>query len=102
MAIDPITIGDVSVSRLIIGGNPFSGVSHQGADRDRDMMHWYTVERIKATLTRSGRTGYRHIYRTVPTRHITRMLHGVSGMKAVAIKWIAQTCPEMVSIEREH
>ena len=50
MAIDPITIGDVSVSRLIIGGNPFSGVSHQGADRDRDMMRWYTVGRIKATL----------------------------------------------------
>ena len=98
MAIDPITIGDVSVSRLIIGGNPFSGVSHQGADRDRDMMRWYTVGRIKATLRDAEEQGI-DTFIGRADKHITRMLHEYRD-EGGAIKWIAQTCPEMVSIER--
>ncbi len=32
---DHAKIGDVTVSRLLLGSNPFSGFSHQGRERDR-------------------------------------------------------------------
>ena len=43
MSIDKVKIGDISVSRMIIGGNPFSGFSHHGVDRDMEMKRFYTV-----------------------------------------------------------
>lgn len=98
MAIDPITLGDITISRLIIGGNPFSGVSHQGADRDHEMTRWYTVERIKATLRDAEEQGM-DTFIGRADRHITRLLHEYWD-EGGTIKWIAQTCPEMASIER--
>ena len=47
---DTTTIGDLRVSRLLLGSNPFSGFSHQGVDRDERMVHHYTVARIKEAL----------------------------------------------------
>lgn len=35
-----VRIGDLEVSRLILGGNPFSGFSHQSPEMDQEMMHW--------------------------------------------------------------
>ena len=43
-------IGKCTVSGLCIGGNPFSGFSHQSSERDREMVEYYTPERIKDTL----------------------------------------------------
>ena len=42
-----------TVSRLIIGGNPFSGFSHQGPGRDDEMLDYYTIDSIKETLRRA-------------------------------------------------
>ncbi len=50
MAIPTVKIGDLDVSRLVIGGNPFSGFSHQGPERNEEMLDYYTAERIKETL----------------------------------------------------
>ena len=47
MPLEKVCLGAVEVSRLAVGGNPFSGFSHQGADRDRRMRWYYTAERIK-------------------------------------------------------
>ncbi len=37
-----VQLGNVTVSRLILGGNPFGGFSHQNPDRDREMLRYYT------------------------------------------------------------
>ena len=39
----------LSVTRLIIGANPFGGYSHQNTDRDQEMRAYYNVARIKET-----------------------------------------------------
>ena len=45
-----ISIAGIDVCRLIIGGNPFSGFSHQSPERSQEMRDWYTDERIVETL----------------------------------------------------
>ena len=70
---DSTAIGDLRISRLLLGSNPFSGFSHQGVDRDERMVHHYTVARIKDTLIeaeRLGITGF--VART--DFHVMRML----------------------------
>jgi hypothetical protein len=52
-----VKIGKATVSRLVIGGNPFSGFSHQGDDRDRQMREYYTPERIWQDLEQAERAG---------------------------------------------
>ena len=73
-----IRLGGVEVSRLIIGGNPFSGNSHQSAERDRDMMDYFTTERIKATLFECERHGLTAM-QSRGDRHILRMLRGADN-----------------------
>jgi hypothetical protein len=90
---DTTTIGDLQLSRLLLGSNPFSGFSHQGVDRDERMVHHYTVARIKETLfeaERLGITGF--VART--DFHVIRMLleYRDEGGK---LAWLAQTCPEV-------
>ena len=48
-----IEIAGLQVSRLILGGNPFSGFSHQDAATDRAMLHYYTAENIKRDFRRA-------------------------------------------------
>jgi len=92
MAIATVNLGDLSVSRMIIGGNPFSGFSHQGSRRDDEMRDYYTAERIIDTLRRAEQAGIstailrddQHI-RDILTRYWS---------EGGTIQWIAQTCPE--------
>ena len=93
MAIGKIKIGSLEISRFIIGGNPFSGFSHQGDARDAEMKHYYTVAKIKETLRQAESLGI--------TTHLSRSDHHVirymmeyrdEGGKMV---WLAQTCPEI-------
>ncbi len=39
-------IGSVDVSRLVVGGNPVSGFSHQSPERDQEMRGYFTDERV--------------------------------------------------------
>jgi len=88
-----VHIGGLSVSRLIIGGNPFSGFSHQGSARDEEMKHYYTTERIKATLHEAERVGINtHIGRA--DHHVMRFLLEYWD-EGGTLQWIAQTCPEL-------
>ena len=43
----------LTVTRLIIGANPFGGYSHQNRERDQEMVTYYTPERIKETWDRA-------------------------------------------------
>jgi hypothetical protein len=93
-----VRLGMLEVSRFIIGGNPFSAFSHQGAERDRQMRHFYSTARIKAALHHAESLGIRtHLGRA--DHHVTRLLleYWDEGGK---LDWIAQTCPEVGSQER--
>jgi len=55
--IPTVRIGELEVTRFIIGGNPFSGFSHQSRERSQEMVEWYTEERIVETLFRAEELG---------------------------------------------
>ena len=93
-----VTLGDAPISRLLLGGNPFSGFSHQNVARDTAMLDWYTMERIKETFRLAEAAGV--------TTHLGRGDHFI--MRALrehwheggGLTWICQTCPEVGSIDR--
>jgi hypothetical protein len=89
-------IGKHEVSRLIVGGNPFSGNSHQSGQLSKEMRDYYTNEKIKETLRECERCGIN----TVQARgdnHIMRMLNEYWN-EGGKLQWIAQTASERASI----
>jgi len=97
MSVGKIKIGEVSISRMIIGGNPFSGYSHQTEEKDDEMKHFYTAERIKEALRKAEKAGINtHIGRA--DNHIVRVLMEYWD-EGGQIQWIAQTCPGVGSME---
>lgn len=98
MTLEVIKIGHLTVSRLIIGSNPFSGFLHQGEEKDLEAKCYYTVARIKQTLKQAEELGINtFIGRT--DNHITRMLLEYWD-EGGSIQWIAQTATGLESIER--
>jgi len=79
----------LTVTRLIIGANPFGGYSHQSAARDQQMRAYYTVERIKETWARAEAAGINTMVTNNETPHVLQAvreyLHGGG-----ALQWIAQ------------
>ncbi|HCL29372.1 MAG TPA: hypothetical protein DIC52_13160 [Candidatus Latescibacteria bacterium] len=98
MSIEQVQFAGLSVSRFIIGGNPFSTVSHQGQARDLEMRQWYTTARIKATLAEAEASGVTTFLGRADN-HVIRMLCEYRD-EGGQIDWIAQTTPELASIER--
>jgi hypothetical protein len=95
-ALSRIMIGNYEVSRLIVGGNPFSGNSHQSDHLSKEMRDYYTTEKIKQTLKECESCGIN----TVQARgdaHIMRMLNEYWN-EGGKIQWIAQTASELASI----
>jgi hypothetical protein len=94
----PVGCSKAKDSRLIIGGNPFSGFSHQGNERDQEMIDWYTASRIKEAYRQAEELGIMtHIGRA--DHHIMRVLREYWN-EGGKIQWIAQTCPELGTIEQ--
>jgi len=52
-----IKLGDLAVTRFILGGNPFAGFSHQSRERDAEMRAWYDEARIVETLFQAQAAG---------------------------------------------
>lgn len=91
-----VHLGHVPVSRFIIGGNPFSGFSHSTVARDRAMVDYYTMERVKSDLRLAMESGVTaHLGRA--DNFIMRVLreHWNEGGW---LTWIAQTCPHVGTI----
>lgn len=92
MALCTVDIGGVRVSRLAIGGNPFSGFSHQGPDRDRQMSRYYTVARIKQTLARAEAAGINTFFGRADN-FVMRILQEYWD-EGGRIQWFSQTAAE--------
>ena len=98
MSLDTIKIGKLDVSRMIIGGNPFSGFSHQNPDRDRAMLDYYTVARIKETLHQAEQLGINTCLGRAD-RHMARTMREYWN-EGGTIRWVAQTASELISLAR--
>jgi hypothetical protein len=93
-----IKIGNLAISRFILGGNPFSGFSHQGPEIDLEMKRYYTVARIKEAFRQAEAVGINtHIGRA--DHHVMRLLLEYWD-EGGTLQWIAQTCPEVGPTER--
>jgi len=91
-------IGDLTVSKFILGSNPFSTFSHQGHDRDLAMRNYFTTARIKACLREAEALGVNALIAR-GDHHVMRLLHEYRA-EGGTLQWLAQTCPELGSIER--
>jgi len=86
------TIGTAQVSGLCIGGNPFSGFSHQNQERTREMLDYYTPERIKETVGAAEHSGINTFFGRTDD-HIFGILRQYWDQGGT-IQWFAQVCTE--------
>ena len=96
MALPRIRIGSLEVSKLIVGGNPFSGISHQSVERNDEMADYYTTAKIKETLADCERCGI-NTFIGRADNHIARLIREYRN-EGGAIQWIAQSAPERKDI----
>ncbi len=90
---DTVKIGDIEVSRFILGSNPFSGFSHQGVDRDREMVHYYNCENIKRVLKEAESLGVNTLIAR-GDHHMQRVMMEYWDQGGT-LQWFGQTCPEL-------
>ena len=91
-----VSLGNVLVTRFILGGNPFSGFGHQRRERDMEMLDWYTMERVKEAYRLAEQAGVTaHLGRA--DMFIMRALHE-HWNEGGTLTWIAQTCPNVGTI----
>ena len=95
--IETIKLGDAEVTRLIVGGNPFSGNSHVSAEMDADMEDFFTTKAIKDTLSACIAGGI-NTAQMRADKHIMRILREFR-QEGGKIHWIAQTASEVSSFE---
>ena len=69
-----IRIGETDITRLIVGGNPFSGNSHVDEKLDWSMRDYFTTQRIKDTLFRCQENGINAMLLR-GDMHIMRIIH---------------------------
>ncbi|MCL2099025.1 MAG: hypothetical protein FWH24_01130 [Oscillospiraceae bacterium] len=88
---------NIQISRLIAGGNIFSGNSHQSQEMDDEMADYYTAENIKKALFRCEECGIDTV-QARGDRHIFRIMREYRN-EGGKLQFIAQTAPEMLSYE---
>jgi hypothetical protein len=79
----------LKVSRLVLGANPFGGFSHQNPERDKEMVAYYTVDRILETWRRAELAGINTMVTNNESDHVVQAVRAYrSGMGT--LQWIAQ------------
>jgi len=93
MLLPTIKLGEHNVTRLICGGNPFSGFSHVSAEFDQELLEYYTMPNLLAALDECIANGI-NTFQSRGDRHQSRMYleHRLNGG---SLQWIAQTASEM-------
>ena len=88
-----VPFGKHRISRLIIGGNPFSGNSHVSRRMDDEMMDYFSAANIKKALFACQEQGV-DTMQLRADRHLTRIIREYR-QEGGTMQWIAQTCPEL-------
>ena len=89
MKLPTISIASHHITRLIIGGNPYSGISHRSAAASKAMIDYYTGHQIMADLRQAEESGINTVLARAD-RHIMRVLNEYWNTGGT-IQWIAQT-----------
>jgi len=76
-------------TRMLIGANPFGGYSHQGKERNEEMLAYYTVERIKETWGRAEAVGLNTMVTNNESPHVIQAVQEYLEAGG-ALQWIAQ------------
>ncbi len=93
-----IKIGNTDVTRLIVGGNPFSGFSHWDRELDWQMRDYFTAAKIKEVLFRCRENGMN----TMLLRgdmHIMRLIHEFR-QEGGDLHWICMSASEFDNFDR--
>jgi len=77
------------VTRLILGGNPFGGFSHQTEQRDEEMLAYYTRDRILETWKHAEAAGINTMITNNETPHVIDAVKEYIDSGG-ALQWIAQ------------
>lgn len=85
------SIGKTSVSRFCIGGNPFSGFSHQSPRRNQEMLDYFTEEKIIETLFSTEEAGINSLFARADN-HIMGVLRKYRD-RGGTLQWFAQISP---------
>jgi len=90
---DFVTLGDLNISRFILGSNPFSGFSHHSPEMDQIMRRYFSTARIKELLLQAEELGVNTLIARTD-HHVMRFLleYWDDGGQ---LQWFAQTCPEI-------
>ena len=91
-------IGDLTVTRLIAGSNPFTGKSHMNEETDADMRAFYTEERVFAMLRRCEEAGINAVQSrgSMPVMGLLARYRAAGGR----LLWLAQTGKNLTTIRQ--
>jgi hypothetical protein len=79
----------LKVSRLVLGANPFGGFSHQNLERDKAMVAYYTVDRIRETWVRAEKAGINAMITNNESPHVVQAVRDYRAANGT-LQWIAQ------------
>ena len=79
----------LTISRLIVGANPFGGYSHQSKSRDAEMIAFHTLEQIHETWARAEKAGLNTM---ITNNETPRVMEAVQAYfsSGGSLQWIAQ------------
>jgi hypothetical protein len=98
MSLGTVQFGDLTVSRLILGGNTLSGFSHQNPERDGEMLDYFTMANILKLFRQAEELGI-NTFLGRADRHVQRAMREYRNGGG-RLQWIAQTCSEYASLQR--
>ncbi|MBQ2278037.1 MAG: hypothetical protein II333_05650 [Clostridia bacterium] len=92
-------IGDVEISRLIVGSNPFTGKSHLNDAVDADMKSYFTEEQAFAMLRRCEEAGINAVQSrgSMPVMGLIGRYRQSGGK----LLWLAQTGKNLTTFDEE-
>lgn len=92
-------IGDIEVTRLIVGSNPFTGKSHLDKATDIDMKEYFTEEVAFSMLDKCVNAGINAVQSrgSMPTMGLISRYRSSGGK----LMWLAQTGKNLITYEEE-
>jgi hypothetical protein len=100
MMLPKIKIGNLEITRLIVGSNPFTGKSHMSAEVDSDMRaHFNTYERAHDMLRRCEEVGINAVQSrgSLPVMDLIYKYRKNGGN----MYWLAQTGKDLATFDKE-
>jgi hypothetical protein len=89
MMLPTVDFCGVTVTRLILGANPFGGFSHQTEQRDKEMLEYYSKDRILETWERAETAGINTMITNNETQHVVQAVKEYLHSGG-SLQWIAQ------------